>query len=214
MSALTRITVAASAVKNVVTSIGQATNTIVTQARASLFTAAATIILDIAIALTPLAAGICTSVFTHNFLHHHITNVTSVIFFISGLAQKAWKYFSSPTPHAAAHERASDFRKCRRLQTLLHQIQQHLTHSFNAVVIYHTLLGLLGPGTFSSLSDDQVKSYLLSNWPTFVPRHSRLMDESGLVCWFWVDKTPNTPNQIELNPDLVDALETAPEVNY
>jgi len=64
----------------------------------------------------------------------------------------------------------------------------------------------------SKPSNDDVLDILFSSWPTLVPLPERMMDGHLGVIWGHTDKT-TSESELQLNPDLVVALEMAPEVS-
>ena len=68
------------------------------------------------------------------------------------------------------------------------------------------------PQDVSKPSDNIVKDILESSWPTFIPLPERMANGRLGVIWGYTDKT-TTASEIQLNPDLIVALENAPEVS-
>ena len=68
------------------------------------------------------------------------------------------------------------------------------------------------PQDISKPSDDIVKDILESSWPAFLPLPERMVNGNLGVIRGQTDKT-TTASEIQLNPDLIVALEKAPEVS-
>ena len=64
----------------------------------------------------------------------------------------------------------------------------------------------------TSVSADDVKRHFESNWPTFVPLKPELMKYKDRVCWGRTDRRTDALWEVELDPDLIRALEAAQEV--
>ena len=68
------------------------------------------------------------------------------------------------------------------------------------------------PQDISKPSDEIVKDILEKSWPTFVPLPERMANGQLGVIWGQTDKV-TTDSEIQLDPDLIVALEKAPEVS-
>ena len=71
---------------------------------------------------------------------------------------------------------------------------------------------LLDCDTHACQSEGDVKDHFKFNWLAFKPLHPSCMRFKDEVCREGTDKSVEAPNEVELNPDLVRALEAAPEV--
>ena len=65
----------------------------------------------------------------------------------------------------------------------------------------------------TDVSADDVKRHFESDWPTFVPLKPEFMKYKDQVYWGRTDKRPDAPYEVELEPDLIRALEAAQEVS-
>ncbi|KIM77720.1 hypothetical protein PILCRDRAFT_825164 [Piloderma croceum F 1598] len=111
-----------------------------------------------------------------------------------------------------------DFERCIRLQDVLKKIQQHILESVRTRQRYAHVCGLIEEELPSQakinsadVSVNDVEVHFSSHWPRFVPLCPSYMKYKDEVRWGRVDKDCNAPNNIELNPDLVRAVEDAPD---
>lgn len=110
------------------------------------------------------------------------------------------------------------FSDCVRLQGILQDVQSHILGSSSTRLLYVVVCQIFyqqieNPQDISKPSDDIVKGILESSWPTFVPVPERMARNGDLgVTWGQTDKM-TTVSEIQLNPDLIVALENAPEVS-
>ena len=65
---------------------------------------------------------------------------------------------------------------------------------------------------FPEPSIDAVKDIFSSSWPTFVPVPKHQADGHLGVIWSRAEKGTSM-SEVQLNPDLIEALEKASEVN-
>jgi len=100
------------------------------------------------------------------------------------------------------------FSDCVRLQSVLQDVQSHILSSSSTRLLYVVVCQMFyrqmqNPQDISKPSDDIVKDILESSWPAFLPLPERMVNGNlGVI-----------RGQIQLNPDLIVALEKAPEVS-
>ena len=99
----------------------------------------------------------------------------------------------------------------------LQDVQSHILGSSSTRLLYVVVCQIFyqqieNPQDISKPSDDIVKGILESSWPTFVPVPERMANGDLGVIWGQTDKL-TTVSEIQLNPDLIVALENAPEVS-
>jgi len=124
-------------------------------------------------------------------------------------------------PSSPSHPRPynpPDFITCQRLQTILSQIRNHISISSDTVRHY-----LLVCEDFNQQLDPQNQIHddlneakireALGIWPNFVPLKYINRNDVTPVRWGNVDKHQSGPHEIELNGDLIAALEKAPSVS-
>jgi len=129
------------------------------------------------------------------------------------------KRATPPTPprDRAYHYNPPKFSNCVRLQSILQDVQSHILSSSSTRLLYVVVCQMFyrqmqNPQDISKPSDDIVKDILESSWPTFLPLPERMMNGHLGVIWAGTDKTTSAA-EIQLNPDLIVALEKAPEVS-
>jgi hypothetical protein len=121
------------------------------------------------------------------------------------------------SPHDRTyHYNPPKFSDCVRLQNTLQDVQTHILGSSSTRLLYVVVCQMFyqqiqNPQDISKPSDEIVKDILESSWPTFVPLPEQFVDGHLGVIWGQTDKT--TTPEIQLNPDLIVALEKAPEVS-
>ena len=109
------------------------------------------------------------------------------------------------------------FSDCVRLQSVLQDVQSHILSSSSTRLLYVVVCQMFyrqmqNPQDISKPSDDVVKDILESSWPTFLPLPEEMMNGHLGVIWGQADKK-TTASEIQLNPDLIVALEKAPAVS-
>ena len=126
-----------------------------------------------------------------------------------------------PTPPASPRHRPRtytppEFRDCVRLQRIYQDVKDHIVGSSTTRCIYLLICQFfhrqMDNQDLSKPSNDDVLDILFSSWPTLVPLPERMMDGHLGVIWGHTDKT-TSESELQLNPDLVVALEMAPEVS-
>jgi hypothetical protein len=121
----------------------------------------------------------------------------------------------SPPPERP-YKPTPDFQQSERLQEIIAQIRNHIAISASTrecfVIVSRRLDRMLAdPTQRAHLSEDRVRIYFESTWPSFVVMNADLMKHKHLVHWGRTDKSPDAPLEIELNPDMVRELEAAQE---
>jgi hypothetical protein len=113
-----------------------------------------------------------------------------------------------------------DFNQCKRLQDLIQKIQNHISESTSTRRCYAAICEDIerelqdDPGSnITHFSEESVKDQFSSNWPQFVPLNPGYMKYKDEIHWGRVEKDLGAPNEIELCPDLVRAVEAAPLVS-
>ena len=120
-------------------------------------------------------------------------------------------------PYHTYHYNPPTFSDCIRLQTILDDLKKHLLRSSSTRLFYVAVCHMFyrqiqNPQDISKPSDEIVKDILEKSWPTFVPLPERTANGQLGVIWGQTDKV-TTDSEIQLNPDLIVALEKAPEVS-
>ena len=130
--------------------------------------------------------------------------------------QKKSEWDTPPTPHRRTYNPPT-FSTSIQLQSILQDVQSHILRSSSTRLIYVVVCQLLyrqleNPQDYNVPSDEIVKDILKTSWPTFSPLPEQLANGDLGVIWGHTDKT-TTASEIHLNPDLIVALENAPEVS-
>lgn len=110
-----------------------------------------------------------------------------------------------------------DFDKCPRLQNILQDVRNHILKSPSTrslyVIVCEIFFRHLDDPQGQEPSDENVNQIFSLSWPSFVPLAERLLADEHLG-WIWgqTDKKSNL-SELQLNPDMIVALERAPEVS-
>jgi hypothetical protein len=110
------------------------------------------------------------------------------------------------------------FDDCKRLQKTIHAIKAHVLASASTRTIYVLVCHIFNRqlvGTSLAIdepSDSTIIETISSSWPTFIPLVERHMSNPSKVVWAYVDKS-SSALEVQLNPDLVSALESTPEAS-
>jgi hypothetical protein len=120
------------------------------------------------------------------------------------------------------HYNPPKFSDCVRLQNTLQDVQRHILGSSSTRLLYVVVCQkfyqqmfyqqIQNPQDISKPSDEIVKAIIESSWPTCVPLPERLVNGRLGVIWGQTDKK-TTASEIQVNPDLIVALEKAPKVS-
>jgi hypothetical protein len=158
------------------------------------------------------------------FIIYELATAVANLIFLQALYYCACLLGSNPPPSPPIRpERLlhppPDFEQCICLQDILKKIQQHILESVRTRQRYAHVCGLIEEALPSQaktnsadVSVNDVEVHFSSHWPRFVPLCPSYMKYKDEVHWGRVDKDYNAPNSIELNPDLVRAVEDAPDV--
>ena len=109
------------------------------------------------------------------------------------------------------------FDNCKRLQETIHAVKAHFLASASTRIIYVLVCHIFNRqlvGTSLAIdepSDSTIIEMISSSWPIFIPLVERHMSNPSTVVWGYVDKSSEL--EVQLNPDLVSALESTPEVS-
>jgi hypothetical protein len=115
------------------------------------------------------------------------------------------------------HYNPPRFDDCNRLQDTIRTVKDHILASSSTRTIYVLICHifnrqLVGTGlAIDEPSDSTIIETILSSWPTFTPLAERYMSNPSTVVWAFVDKS-SPVLEVQLNPDLVSALESTPIV--
>jgi hypothetical protein len=112
-----------------------------------------------------------------------------------------------------------DFITCQHLQTILLQIKNHIAISSVTVrcylIICEDFNQMLDPE--NQIQDDHLNNAKIQEafetWPNFVPMKYINRNVETPVHWGMVDKYQGCAHEIQLNGDLIEALEKAPSVS-
>ena len=120
----------------------------------------------------------------------------------------------APSPPERPYKPTPDFQQSERLQEIIAQIQNHIAISSSTrdcfVIVSRRLDRMLDdPARRAHLSEDRVRNYFESTWPSFVAMNADYLKHKHLVHWGRTDRNPDAPREVELNPDLVRELEAA-----
>src|SRR5260221_5900305 len=116
------------------------------------------------------------------------------------------------------HYNPPRFEDCRRLQETIHTVNAHILGSASTRTIYVLICRIFNRqlvGTSLAIdepSDSTIIETISSSWPTFIPLVEQYMSNPSTVVWAYVDKSSKAL-EVQLNPDLVSALENTPEVS-
>ena len=120
-------------------------------------------------------------------------------------------------PYRTYHYNPLTFSDCIRLQSILDDLKKHFLSSSSTRLFYVAVCHMFyrqiqNPQDISKPSDEIVKDILEKSWPTFVPLPEQTANGQLGVIWGQTDKV-TTDSEIQLDPDLIVALEKAPEVS-
>jgi len=116
------------------------------------------------------------------------------------------------------HYNPPRFDDCQRLQETIRAVKAHILASELTRTIYILVCHIFNRqlvGTSLAIDDPShstIIKTISSSWPTFIPLVEQYMSNPSTVVWAYVDKSSPMP-EVQLNPDLVSALESAPEVS-
>ena len=110
------------------------------------------------------------------------------------------------------------FNDCKHLQETICAVRTHILSSASTRTIYVLICHIFNRqlvGTSLAIdepSDSTIIKMISSSWPIFIPLVEQHMSHPSTVVWGYVDKS-SSELEVQLNPDLVSALESTPEVS-
>ena len=123
-----------------------------------------------------------------------------------------------PSSHPLRHYNPPRFEDCKRLQETIHAIKAHFLASASTRTIYVLICHIFNRQLVNTSlainepSDSTIIETISSSWPTFIPLVEQYMSNPSTVVWGYVDKS-SPALEVQLNPDLVSALEDTPKVS-
>jgi len=122
-----------------------------------------------------------------------------------------------PTTPRRQTYRPPNFDQCHRLQGFLQDIKTHILNSSTTLSRYQLICEIfyqqMGTScTVGELANTAALDALAAFWPTFIPLLEQWMDSRNGVVWGNTEKS-TIASEIQLNSDLIIALENAPEVS-
>jgi len=108
------------------------------------------------------------------------------------------------------------FEDCKRLQEAIRAVKAHILTSASTLNIYVLVCQIFNSQlvdtnfAIDDPSDSTMIETITSSWPTFIPLAERYMSDPLKVVWAYIDISSSVL-EVQLNPDLVSALESASE---
>jgi len=123
-----------------------------------------------------------------------------------------------PLSRPPRHYNPPRFDDCKRLQETIRTVKAHVLASASTRTIFVLICRIFNRQlvdtnlTVDEPSDSTIIEIISSSWPTFIPLVEQYMSNPLTVVWGYVDKS-SLALEVQLNPDLVSALEITPEVS-